>query len=126
MKCPLLLLLAGLNGLRYGGSLDSQIWCKGAEFGLLHMDSLLFNISTHSSVFINLIVIVFLFSCRGVQNVSTKPGSTVSGVVERLTPGSVIVHVKADGYVKGTVYTEHLSDYQGEFYLHKLFLYSTR
>lgn len=55
--------------------------------------------------------------CRVVDDVSIKLGSIVSGVVERLTPGAVIIQVKANGYMKGTMYNEHLSDHQGNFFL---------
>ncbi|KAF6168945.1 hypothetical protein GIB67_038442 [Kingdonia uniflora] len=40
-------------------------------------------------------------------------GSLVSGVVERLTPNSVIVKVNAKGYPKGSILTAHLADNQG-------------
>ncbi|KAK3020344.1 hypothetical protein RJ639_045328 [Escallonia herrerae] len=42
-----------------------------------------------------------------------KPGSLVSGVVERIAPHAIIVDVSAKGYSKGTIYPEHLSDNQG-------------
>ncbi|CAA6662870.1 unnamed protein product [Spirodela intermedia] len=56
------------------------------------------------------------------HDVSIKLGSIVSGVVERLTPGAVIINVKADGYVKGKLYDEHLSDHQGHASLMKSLL----
>ncbi|KAG9456393.1 hypothetical protein H6P81_000901 [Aristolochia fimbriata] len=40
-----------------------------------------------------------------------KLGSVVSGTVERLTLSAVIVHVNAEGYVKGAIYNEHLADH---------------
>ncbi|CAK7342219.1 unnamed protein product [Dovyalis caffra] len=40
-----------------------------------------------------------------------KLGSVVTGVVEKVTPSSVIVSVNAKGYLKGTITTEHLSDH---------------
>lgn len=42
-----------------------------------------------------------------------KLGSLVSGVVERVTPSSIIVYINAKGYSKGTISTEHLSDHHG-------------
>ncbi|XP_078436680.1 RIBOSOMAL RNA PROCESSING 5 [Wolffia australiana] len=59
---------------------------------------------------------------RDSHDLSAKPGSVVSGVVERLTPASVIVNVKAGGYLKGTIYNEHLSDYRGHASLMKSLL----
>ncbi|KAF5188525.1 rRNA biogenesis protein RRP5 [Thalictrum thalictroides] len=51
---------------------------------------------------------------RGSAEDTIKLGVLVSGVVERVTPNAVIVHVEASGYVKGTVQTEHLADHQGQ------------
>ncbi|GFY80721.1 similar to RIBOSOMAL RNA PROCESSING 5 [Actinidia rufa] len=42
-----------------------------------------------------------------------KLGRIVSGVVERVTPHVVVVRVNTEGYMKGTISTEHLSDHQG-------------
>ncbi|PSS36280.1 RRNA biogenesis protein [Actinidia chinensis var. chinensis] len=42
-----------------------------------------------------------------------KLGRIVSGVVERVTPHVVVVRVNTEGYMKGTISTEHLSDNQG-------------
>ncbi|KAJ0982713.1 hypothetical protein J5N97_010968 [Dioscorea zingiberensis] len=41
-----------------------------------------------------------------------KLGTLVSGVVERLTPGAIIVDLH--GYMKGTIANEHLADHQGQ------------
>ncbi|XP_039140377.1 rRNA biogenesis protein RRP5-like [Dioscorea cayenensis subsp. rotundata] len=41
-----------------------------------------------------------------------KLGSLVSGVVERLTPGAVVVHVHS--HLKGTIANEHLADHLGQ------------
>ncbi|CAA7399281.1 unnamed protein product [Spirodela intermedia] len=66
-----------------------------------------------SSHVLRRISISFVLSPKRVaHDVSIKLGSIVSGVVERLTPGAVIINVKADGYVKGKLYDEHLSDHQ--------------
>lgn len=42
-----------------------------------------------------------------------KLGSIVSGVVERVTPHAIVVHVRALGNIKGTINPEHLADHQG-------------
>uniref|UniRef100_A0A7N0TNV2 rRNA biogenesis protein RRP5 n=1 Tax=Kalanchoe fedtschenkoi TaxID=63787 RepID=A0A7N0TNV2_KALFE len=42
-----------------------------------------------------------------------KLGSLVSGVVEKVTSESVVVSVKSEGYLKGSILTEHLSDHRG-------------
>ncbi|XAR68636.1 hypothetical protein NMG60_11003830 [Bertholletia excelsa] len=42
-----------------------------------------------------------------------KLGSIVSGVVERVTPNVIVVHVNAKGHMKGIISPEHLSDHQG-------------
>lgn len=42
-----------------------------------------------------------------------KPGSIVSGVVERVTPHAIIVDVNAKGLIKGTILPEHLADNHG-------------
>ncbi|XP_057496360.1 rRNA biogenesis protein RRP5 [Actinidia eriantha] len=42
-----------------------------------------------------------------------KLGRIVSGVVELVTPHVVVVRVNTEGYMKGTISTEHLSDNQG-------------
>ena len=44
-----------------------------------------------------------------------KLGRIVSGVVERVTPHVVVVRVNTEGYMKGTISTEHLSDNQGTY-----------
>lgn len=46
-----------------------------------------------------------------------KLGSIVSGVVERVTPHVIVVHVRALGNIKGTINPEHLADHQGKFFL---------
>ncbi|KAJ4970564.1 hypothetical protein NE237_003663 [Protea cynaroides] len=51
-----------------------------------------------------------------------KVGSTVSGIVERLTPHAVIVHVKSKNYLKGSITMEHLADHQGHAALMKSIL----
>ncbi|OVA06347.1 Ribosomal protein S1 [Macleaya cordata] len=48
-----------------------------------------------------------------------KLGTVVSGVVERLTPNAVIVHVNDKGYLKGTIFNEHLADHQAHTTLMK-------
>lgn len=43
-----------------------------------------------------------------------KPGRLISGVVERVTPNSIIISSDVNGYMKGTLSTEHLADNQGD------------
>ncbi|XP_019053357.1 PREDICTED: rRNA biogenesis protein RRP5 isoform X2 [Nelumbo nucifera] len=64
----------------------------------------------------------FILSPRPSMGDSVELGSLVSGVVERLTPTAVIVHVSGKGYLKGTVLTEHLADHQGQATLMKSIL----
>ncbi|KAK2985370.1 hypothetical protein RJ640_029327 [Escallonia rubra] len=63
--------------------------------------------------FEGLVFVVFVFLTDRVSEGMVKPGSLVSGVVERITPHAIIVDVNAIGYTKGTIYPEHLSDNQG-------------
>ncbi|KAL5976747.1 hypothetical protein ACLOJK_021080 [Asimina triloba] len=42
-----------------------------------------------------------------------KVGNLVSGIVEKVTPTAVIVHVNSKSYLKGTISIEHLADHQG-------------
>ncbi|PIN20215.1 rRNA processing protein Rrp5 [Handroanthus impetiginosus] len=42
-----------------------------------------------------------------------KPGSLVSGIVERVTPQAVVVDVNASSHMKGTISLEHLADHHG-------------
>ncbi|KAL8150493.1 hypothetical protein V2J09_020301 [Rumex salicifolius] len=42
-----------------------------------------------------------------------KMGSLVSGVVEHVTPRSVLLYVNTKGNMRGTIFTEHLADHQG-------------
>ncbi|CAM0905650.1 unnamed protein product [Alopecurus aequalis] len=51
-------------------------------------------------------------SNRVTQADTAKVGSIVSGVVERLTPAAVVVSV--NGFSKGSILTEQLSDYHGQ------------
>lgn len=51
-------------------------------------------------------------SCISVGDMA-KLGSLVCGVVERVTPHTVVVHVKGKDYLKGIISTEHLSDHHG-------------
>ncbi|XP_026418043.1 rRNA biogenesis protein RRP5-like isoform X1 [Papaver somniferum] len=67
--------------------------------------------------------ISFLMSpTRTSEDAVLKLGSVVSGVVERLTPNAVIVKVNAEGYLKGTILTEHLADHQAHTTLMKSML----
>ncbi|KAM7524627.1 hypothetical protein LguiA_014529 [Lonicera macranthoides] len=50
---------------------------------------------------------------RGTGDDMVKPGSIVSGVVERVTPHAIIVDVNAKGLIKGTILPEHLADNHG-------------
>lgn len=43
-----------------------------------------------------------------------KLGSVVSGVVELVMPNAIFLHVNVKGNMKGTLYTEHLADHQGQ------------
>ncbi|KAH9602114.1 hypothetical protein KSS87_015915 [Heliosperma pusillum] len=43
-----------------------------------------------------------------------KLGSIVSAVVEFVTPNAILLHVKVKGNIKGTLFTEHLADHQGQ------------
>ncbi|XP_015695265.2 rRNA biogenesis protein RRP5 [Oryza brachyantha] len=49
---------------------------------------------------------------RVIQADTSKVGSIVSGVVERLTPAAVIVSV--NGFRKGSILNEHLADHRGQ------------
>ncbi|XP_042480100.1 rRNA biogenesis protein RRP5 isoform X1 [Macadamia integrifolia] len=60
-----------------------------------------------------------LSSVRAAVDDIAKVGSLVSGIVERLTPEAVIVHVKAKVNLKGSISTEHLADHQGHAALMK-------
>ncbi|WOG99939.1 hypothetical protein DCAR_0519295 [Daucus carota subsp. sativus] len=51
-----------------------------------------------------------------------KPGRLISGVVERVTPNSIIISSDVNGYMKGTLSTEHLADNQGLAAIMKLAL----
>lgn len=42
-----------------------------------------------------------------------KPGTLISGVVERVTPNKIIIGVDVNGYTKGTLSPEHLADNKG-------------
>lgn len=44
-----------------------------------------------------------------------KPGTLISGVVERVTPDKIIISVDVSGYTKGILSPEHLADNQGTF-----------
>ncbi|KAG1347685.1 putative rRNA biogenesis protein RRP5 [Cocos nucifera] len=59
---------------------------------------------------------------RSSENDIAKLGSIVSGVVERLTPLAVIIHVNGNAYLKGTLFDEHLADHQGQAILLKSLL----
>ncbi|XP_010934562.1 rRNA biogenesis protein RRP5 isoform X2 [Elaeis guineensis] len=59
---------------------------------------------------------------RSSENDVAKLGSIVSGVVERLTPAAVIIHVNGNAYLKGTLFDEHLADHQGQAVLLKSLL----
>ncbi|KAL6997499.1 hypothetical protein U1Q18_007623 [Sarracenia purpurea var. burkii] len=50
---------------------------------------------------------------RVIEDNIVKVGSIVSGVVERVTPHTVIVLVNTQVYTKGTISPEHLADNQG-------------
>ncbi|GFP79860.1 protein rrp5 homolog [Phtheirospermum japonicum] len=50
---------------------------------------------------------------RASADESVKPGSLVSGVVERITPHALIVDINASSHIKGTISLEHLADHQG-------------
>lgn len=43
-----------------------------------------------------------------------RPGRLISGVVEQITPNTIIINIDANGYTKGTLSTEHLADNQGD------------
>ncbi|URE17983.1 Suppressor of forked protein (Suf) [Musa troglodytarum] len=45
---------------------------------------------------------------------SVKMGCVVSGVVERLTPTAVIVSLTKNGYLKGTIFNDHLADHHAQ------------
>ncbi|KAF0907052.1 hypothetical protein E2562_014658 [Oryza meyeriana var. granulata] len=49
---------------------------------------------------------------RVIQAETSKVGSIVSGVVERLTPAAVVVSV--NGFCKGSILNEHLADHRGQ------------
>ncbi|XP_047065706.1 rRNA biogenesis protein RRP5 [Lolium rigidum] len=51
-------------------------------------------------------------SNRAIQADTAKVGTIVSGVVERLTPGAVVVSV--NGFSKGSILNEQLADYHGQ------------
>ncbi|KAG1347586.1 Ribosomal protein S1-like1 [Cocos nucifera] len=59
---------------------------------------------------------------RSSENDIAKLGSIVSGVVERLMPAAVIIHVNGNAYLKGTLFDEHLADHQGQAVLLKSLL----
>ncbi|KAL2480440.1 RNA binding [Abeliophyllum distichum] len=42
-----------------------------------------------------------------------KPGSLVTGVVERMTPHAVVVNINDASHMKGTISLEHLADHHG-------------
>ncbi|KAG8367979.1 hypothetical protein BUALT_Bualt16G0128900 [Buddleja alternifolia] len=48
---------------------------------------------------------------RAAEDESVKPGSIVSGVVERITPHAVVVDINASSHMKGTISVEHLADH---------------
>lgn len=58
-------------------------------------------------------------SYRVSEDDAIKLGSLISGVVDIVTPHAVIVRVNSNGYLKGTISTEHLADRHGAslFYL---------
>ncbi|XP_074276479.1 rRNA biogenesis protein RRP5 [Silene latifolia] len=43
-----------------------------------------------------------------------KLGSIVSAVVEFVKPNAILLHVNVKGNIKGTLFTEHLADHQGQ------------
>ncbi|KAL0346327.1 UNVERIFIED_CONTAM: rRNA biogenesis protein RRP5, partial [Sesamum radiatum] len=47
------------------------------------------------------------------ENENVKPGSLVSGVVERVTPQTIVVDVNNSSHMKGTISPEHLADHHG-------------
>ncbi|KAL0428653.1 UNVERIFIED_CONTAM: rRNA biogenesis protein RRP5 [Sesamum latifolium] len=47
------------------------------------------------------------------ENENVKPGSLVSGVVERVTPQTIIVDINTSSHMKGTISPEHLADHHG-------------
>lgn len=58
---------------------------------------------------------VILFSTdRKSQDEVVKPGRLISGVVEQITPNTIIISIDVDGYTKGTLSTEHLADNEGD------------
>ncbi|KAK4432202.1 rRNA biogenesis protein RRP5 [Sesamum alatum] len=44
---------------------------------------------------------------------NVKPGSLVSGVVERVTPQTIVVDINTSSHMKGTISPEHLADHHG-------------
>ncbi|KAK4392383.1 rRNA biogenesis protein RRP5 [Sesamum angolense] len=47
------------------------------------------------------------------ENENVKPGSLVSGVVEHVTPQTIVVDINTSSHMKGTISTEHLADHYG-------------
>ncbi|KAM0907254.1 hypothetical protein ACQ4PT_016250 [Festuca glaucescens] len=58
------------------------------------------------------------FVSRAIQADTAKVGTIVSGVVERLTPGAVVVSV--NGFSKGSILNEQLADYHVDRPIEKL------
>lgn len=61
-------------------------------------------------------------SSRKSEDEVVKPGRLISGVVEQITPNTIIISIDVDGYTKGTLSTEHLADNEGLAALMKLTL----
>lgn len=55
----------------------------------------------------------FISTDRVSEDDVVKPGTLISGVVERVTPNKIIISVDVNGYTKGTLSPEHLADNQG-------------
>lgn len=58
---------------------------------------------------------VMLFSTgRMSEDDVVKPGRLISGVVEQISPNTIIISIDVNGYTKGTLSTEHLADNRGD------------
>lgn len=56
---------------------------------------------------------------RGLEDEFIKPGSLVSGIVESVSPQTIVVALHDSSYTKGTISLEHLADHHGrvEFFV---------
>lgn len=68
------------------------------------------------------IALLYFIFCRISQDNIPKVGSLVSGVVVRLDSLGIVIKLTSENDIKGTVFNEHLADFQGCFLILNLII----